>query len=122
VVRDPQPKDPPLHEWHRFQPTATFDDPFTDCSRALIMIDTLSWPAAAMPYPRPLEYMAPNMDVVAYFYDVHPGEWLLSEHTSPVAHGGLVDTSARVWSRDGRLVATGSAQLVCLPNPEAKPA
>ena len=118
VKKDPEPRDPPLIEWHRFQPTATFDDPWIDACRALVMIDTLSWPAAAMPHAS-REYMAPNLDVVAWFHQsAADSEWLLSEHRSEIAAGGLIGTTSSVWAQDGRLVATGGAQLMCLPGAE----
>jgi len=112
-----EPQDPPLLEWHRFRPTATFSDPWADACRSLVMIDTLSWPAAAMPHVS-REYMAPNLDVVAWFHQpAADSEWLLSEHRSEIAMGGLVGTTSSIWTRDGRLVATGGAQLMCLPGP-----
>jgi acyl-CoA thioesterase II len=115
---EPEPRDPPLHEWHRFQPTATFSDPWVDACRLVIMADTFAWPAAAMPH-RGRKYMAPNLDVVAWFHQPasHEG-WLLCEHRSEIAMNGLVGTTSSVWTRDGRLVATGGAQLMCLPSPE----
>jgi len=78
----------------------------------------LSWPAAAMPHAS-REYMAPNLDVVAWFHQsAADSEWLLSEHRSEIAGGGLIGTTSSVWASDGRLVATGGAQLMCLPGAE----
>jgi hypothetical protein len=39
------------------------------------------------------------------------------DHVAPVAEDGLMGTHARIWDEDGRLVATGGAQLLCVPNP-----
>jgi acyl-CoA thioesterase len=48
----------------------------------------------------------------------HPGcEWLLIDHECIVADHGLMGVSGRVWDTDGRLLATGSAQLCCITNP-----
>jgi acyl-CoA thioesterase-2 len=113
---EPRPYEPVLQEWFRFRPTPTFDDPFVDASRLLLLLDTMSWPAAAMPHPgRP--YQAPNLDVSAWFHRIDPGSaWLLIDLECPVAEGGLMGTTGRVWSRDRRLLASGGAQLMCVPD------
>jgi acyl-CoA thioesterase len=107
---------PPLfREWYRFRPRATFEDVWVDAARLLLIIDTLSWPAACQPHPQP-QYQAPNLDVTAWFHRFEPqSEWLLCDHEGPVAEAGLMGTTARVWSRSGRLLASGGAQLLCLP-------
>jgi len=111
-----QRRDPVWREWYRFTPRATFDDPFVDAGRMLLLIDTMSWPAAAQPHPRDSGFQAPNLDVTAWFHALAPKcDWLLADHVSPVAGGGLMGTTARIWSRDGRLLASGGAQLFCVP-------
>lgn len=111
----PTPSDPIWLEWYRFRPRATFDDPFVDAGRALLLIDTMSWPAASRPHVD-RTWVAPNLDVTAWFHASDPtGEWLLSDHDAPIAEGGLMGTRGRVWSRDRRLLATGGAQLLCVP-------
>jgi len=103
--------------WQRLRPRATFDDPFTDAARYLLLIDTLTWPAASLPHPNGA-FRAPNLDVVAWFHRADPeSDWLLAEQHCGVAEGGLMGTHGRVWSRDGRLLATGGAQLFCVPRP-----
>ncbi len=114
----PQPRDPVHVEWFRYRPRATFDDPFVDAGRALLLIDTLSWPAACRPHQPDMEFIAPNLDVNVWFHDAAPEqEWLLADHECRVAAGGLMGTTGRVWSRDGRLLASGGAQLYCVPAP-----
>lgn len=112
---------PPLHrEWYRFRPRPTFNDPWTDAARALVLIDTLSWPAAAKPHKPDPPFTAPNLDVTAWFHtSASDEEWLLADSWSPVASRGLMGTLANVWSASGKLVATGGAQLFCVPNPPA---
>jgi acyl-CoA thioesterase len=109
---------PPLSlSWHRFQPRALFDDPFLDAGRALLLIDTMTWPAAALPHPNG-EFIAPNLDVAAWFHrSALESEWLLVEHTSPVAEAGLMGTAGRIFDSARRLVASGGAQLFCVPRP-----
>ena len=114
----PQARDPVHTEWFRFRPRATFADPFVDAGRSLLLIDTMSWPAACRPHQPNMEFIAPNLDVNAWFHDAAPDEeWLLGDHECRVAAGGLMGTTGRVWSRDGRLLASGGAQLYCVPAP-----
>jgi acyl-CoA thioesterase-2 len=112
---EPRPREPVWREWYRFRPRATFDDPFVDAGRVLLLLDTLSWPAASQPHPD-APFRAPNLDVTAWFHRAEPeSEWLLADHESHVAEGGLMGTTGRVWSRAGRLLASGGAQLFCVP-------
>jgi acyl-CoA thioesterase-2 len=111
---DPLPDEPRWLEWYRLTPRATFADPFVDAGRALLLLDTLCWPAAWRAHPR-TSFQAPNLDLAAWFHNLQPdSEWLLADHASPVAGGGLVAASGRVWSQERRLVASGGAQLLCL--------
>jgi acyl-CoA thioesterase II len=112
-----QPTGEPIwREWYRFTPRARFEDPFVDAGRLLLLIDTLGWPAACRPHPRDSGFQAPSLDVTAWFHELAPdSEWLLADHVSPVAERGLIGCRGQVWSRDGRLLATGGAQLFCVP-------
>jgi acyl-CoA thioesterase II len=107
---------PVLQEWTRFRPTACFEDPFLDAARALILLDTFGFPAAYRRY-RSWEYLAPNLDTSTWFHHFSPAcEWLLIDHECILADHGLMAVSGRVWDTDGRLLATGSAQLCCIAN------
>lgn len=109
--------EPIFREWYRFTPRACFDDPFLDAARSLMMIDTASWIAASQPYPNS-GFTAPNLDVTAWFHRFEPrAEWLLLDHRCRVAEAGLMGTDACIWSESGKLLATGGAQLFCIPNP-----
>ena len=120
-MKEQKPRAPYLNEWQKFVPTATFDDPFVDAGRYVLFLDTLSWPAGAQPYPGPdREFMAPNLDVTAWFHRLAPeSEWLLTDHDGPIAQNGLVGTHGRIWSQDRKLIASGGAQLMCIPSPPA---
>jgi len=109
---------PPIfREWFRFIPRATFDDPFLEAGRALLMIDTASWIAASQPHPKS-PFIAPNIDVSAWFHQSDStSEWLLTDTRCDIASGGLMGTHARIWSESGKLLATGGAQLMCVPAP-----
>lgn len=106
---------PEWREWYRFVPRATFDDPFVDAARCLLMLDTLAWPAACQPHPQ-AAFQGPNLDVTAWFHQPADGcEWLLADYQAPIAKGALMGATGRIWSRDGRLLASGGAQLLCVP-------
>jgi acyl-CoA thioesterase II len=111
-----EPTDPTLREWTRFRPTACFEDPFVDAARALILLDTYGFPAAYRHY-RSWDYLAPNLDTSVWFHRFSPASaWLLIDHACVVADRGLMGVSGSVWDSEGRLLATGSAQLCCIPN------
>jgi acyl-CoA thioesterase-2 len=114
--REPRPSAPVWRQWYRFRPRATFDDPWTDAARSLLLIDTLTWPAAVQPHEPAPGYTAPNLDVTAWFHRAAPSEeWLLADHACDVAEDGLMGTTARIWSPAGALLASGGAQLFCVP-------
>jgi acyl-CoA thioesterase II len=114
--RTPQP--PVWREWYRFRPRAIFDDPFVDAARSLLLIDTISWPAACLPHVPQTEYVAPSLDVSVQFHRAAPSSpWLLCEATAPIAQHGLIGGQTRVWSAEGHLLASGIGQLLCRPSP-----
>jgi acyl-CoA thioesterase len=109
--------EPVLREWARYRPTPCFADPFVDAGRALILLDTYGFPAAYRRF-RSMEQLAPNLDTSAWFHSFSPScEWLLIDHMCTVADHGLMAVDGKVWDRDGRLLASGAAQLCCIPNP-----
>jgi acyl-CoA thioesterase II len=106
---------PVLREWTRYRPRSCFEDPFLDAARALILLDTYGFPAAHQ-HHRGWEYVAPNLDTSAWFHNFSPRcEWLLIDSECSVAARGLMGVSGRVWDSEGTLLATGAAQLCCVP-------
>lgn len=113
-----KPAPPVWREWYRYRPRATFADPFVDAARSLLLIDTLSWPAACRPYVPDAGFVAPSLDVNVQFHRAAPAtEWLLCDARAPIAQHGLIGGVARVWSPAGQLLATGGGQLLCRPQP-----
>jgi acyl-CoA thioesterase-2 len=111
-----EPGDPEFRSWYRYVPRDTFTDPFVDAGRALLLVDTLGWPAAVRAYRSDLPFYAPSIDVAARFHALASDcPWLLAEVRSPVARDGLVAATASVWAADGRLLATGGQQMLCRP-------
>jgi acyl-CoA thioesterase II len=113
-----RPRAPRVCCWYRFRPDAHFGEPFLDAARALILIDTLSWPAACQAHEMDNPWMAPSLDVAVRFHRAPPySEWLLLEARADVATQGLIGFHNRVWDEDGRCLASGGGQLLCRPKP-----
>jgi acyl-CoA thioesterase len=111
---------PPLwHTWMRLVATPPLgDDPFLDAGRSLLWIDCAMWNALIPPHPWPRAFVAPNLDLTAQFHQAGgDAEWLLCDGLAPYASEGLGGCTARLWTPDGRLVASGTSQLICRPNP-----
>lgn len=108
------PRDPRWQEWMRFQPAATFDDPWVDAARSVILVDLPSWPAAHRPHAwQEPPFTAPTLDLnVAFHQPAHDEPWLLCDGAAPLATGGLFGWQAKVWSPSGRLHASGGGQCL----------
>ncbi len=96
--------------WYRFALHTT-----DDLSRQLILLDVMgaeaAWPPAEVG-----GFITPNLDLSVQFHQgAAAEEWLLAEGFAEVADGGLVGFRSRLWTRDGRLVSSGSGQLLCRP-------
>ncbi|HUR78944.1 MAG TPA: thioesterase family protein [Acidimicrobiales bacterium] len=113
------PVAPSSLQWMRYNPVPLYpDDPWIDACRAVILLDTYQWPAAHRAHlhrgPDEPAFIAPNMDQSIHFHRAAPqSEWLLIEAHGPVASGGLMGCESRVWSDDGRLVASANSHLMC---------
>ena len=101
-------------EWLRFLPTATFEDPWIDAARCVILVDLPSWPSAHRPHAwQQPPFTAPTLDLsVAFHRPTTDEEWLLCDGEAPVSTGGLFGWIARVWSPGGRLHASGGGQCL----------
>jgi acyl-CoA thioesterase II len=111
------PAYPLFERWYRFLPTSTFDDPWVDACRSLILVDTLGWPAVSTLHVDN-GYIAPSIDITCAFHRARIQEpWLFAQATSVSANAGVVGCEGKVWARDGALLAMGTSQLLCRPNP-----
>jgi acyl-CoA thioesterase-2 len=111
------PGPPVWHTWMRLL-SGPPEEPALDASRTLLWADLLPWNAAQAPHDWPRRFIAPNLDLTVQFHAPAPGEdWILCDAESPIARDGLVGTGGRLWTRDGRLVASATAQLFCVANP-----
>lgn len=110
----PGPRPARWQEWLRFTPTATFEDPWVDAARSVILVDLPSWPAAhrVHAWSEP-PFIAPTLDLnVAFHRPTADEDWLLCDGAAPVSTGGLFGWSGRVWSRRGLLHASGGGQCL----------
>lgn len=107
-------EEPIFRDWERFVPASTFDDPWVDACRSVVLIDVQSWPAASRAHAWGHGFYAPSLDLYVSFNDPQPAsEWLLVDGHGPVARDGLMAWTGRLWSEGGRLVASGGGQLLC---------
>jgi acyl-CoA thioesterase-2 len=117
----PRPNPPEFKAWLRFREGETWDDPWVDACRSVLLADLVGWPAANQAHAHegdPGRFYGPNLDLYVALHDAAPDQpWLLVEGDSSVAGGGLIGCTSRVWAGDGRLLASGTYQLLCRPNP-----
>ena len=115
----PDPRPARWQQWLRFLPTSTFEDPWIDAARSLILVDLPSWPSAHRPHAwtNP-PYTAPTLDLsVAFHSPTFDQEWLLCDGEAPLSTAGLFGWTARVWSPGGRLHASGGGSCLYRPLP-----
>jgi acyl-CoA thioesterase II len=111
------PTYPSFERWYRYLPTSTFDDLWVDACRSLILVDTLGWPAVNQLHVEN-GFIAPSIDIACTFHRARIHEpWLFAQASSVSANAGVVGCEAKVWARDGALLAMGTSQLLCRPAP-----
>jgi acyl-CoA thioesterase len=111
---------PREHDWIRFRPQASFDDPMLEAGRCVVVLDTMGWPAASQAHVGDDRFIAPTLSLQVDFHDTRiESEWLLSDAWAPIARGGLIATRNQVWSADRRLLASAASSLICRPRPNA---
>ncbi|MGZ4753284.1 MAG: acyl-CoA thioesterase [Acidimicrobiia bacterium] len=108
------PRDARWREWLRFQPTPSYEDPWVDATRSVILVDLPSWPSAHRPHAwTEPPFIAPTLDLnVAFHQPTSDEDWLLCEGSAPLSTGGLFGWNARVWSPSGQLHASGGGQCL----------
>jgi acyl-CoA thioesterase-2 len=110
----PGPRPAVWQDWMRFLPTATFEDPWADAARLVILVDLPSWPSASRRHAwRQPSFIAPTLDLnVAFHQPATEEEWLLCDGAAPLSTRGLFGWTARVWSPGGRMHASGGGQCL----------
>ncbi len=112
-------REPVSRGWFRFRPEASFADPVLDAGRALVLLDTLSYPAARMRHPRDERFIAVSLDFHAALHRPLASEWLLVECRAPLAASGRLAFASRIWSEDGTLAGSGTGTLLFRPMPRS---
>jgi acyl-CoA thioesterase len=113
-----QPPGPPVSQtWMRFTDTPIADRQ-ADAVRQLFWMDFPGWNATIAAHAWPFRYLTPNLDLTIQFHQFAPEEeWALIDGAVPVAADGLVGCNARLWTPNGRLLASGTSKHTCRPNP-----
>lgn len=115
---DPPAADTHQLRWVRFRDWAAIDDPFLDAMRSTMLIDIGVWPGHWHRLAEPADYGAPSLDIAVHYHDGAPASaWLLSDADSDVSGNGSISGRVRIWSDDGRCVATGSGHCLVVPAP-----
>jgi acyl-CoA thioesterase II len=113
---DPDPRGARTECWLRFVGWAETADPFLDAARTVIGIDVSFWRAYSRGLSELPDHVAPSLDLTVWFHDAAPASpWQLVEARADFARHALLGGSARVWSIDGQLVATGGSQCLFVP-------
>jgi acyl-CoA thioesterase II len=101
-------------EWLKFLPSPTFDDPWIDAMRSVVLVDLPSWPSAHRPHVwRQPGFIAPTLDLNVAFHQPTADEpWLLCDGAAPISTRGLFGWTASVWSPGGKLHASGGGQCL----------
>ena len=109
---------PEWHAWLRFTETA-IPDRHADALRQLLWLDFPGWNATIAAHQWPFPFLAPNLDLTVQFHRYVPEEtWILADGAALLAEDGLVGCVARLWSENGKLLATGTSNHMSRPNPQ----
>jgi acyl-CoA thioesterase len=121
LYNDPPAPVPTQLRWLRFRDWSEGEDLFYDAMRTALLIDLGIWPGHWHKLTETASYLAPSLDLTVYFHGSEPaGEWLLSDADSDISGNGLISGRVRIWSDDGRALATGSGHcLVTVPRKAA---
>lgn len=120
-VADPGLGPPEYQVWLRFLRQLPPSDPALEAARHLMWLDLIMWNAVPPPHGWPPKYLAPSLDLTVQFHRGAPdAQWLFCDAAAPIAGAGLAACNGRIWSPDGRLLASGTSHLFCRPNPELK--
>lgn len=112
----PDPRGCRTERWLRFKDWEETSDPFLDAARALVGIDTHIWASHNRGLSQLPDYVAPSLDLTVWFHQTVPSsDWQLIEARSDLTAEALLSGTAKVWSKDGRLIASGGGQCLVVP-------
>ncbi|MDP8913112.1 MAG: thioesterase family protein [Pseudomonadota bacterium] len=112
----PRPRTRRLQRWYQFRHDPATADIFANAGRVAVLIDANIWAAHWRMLDREPDYAGPSLDLTIAFHDAAIlSDWLLLDAESEVAITGIVHATGRVWTTDGRLVATGGGNCLVVP-------
>jgi len=99
--------------WFRYRGGSSFDCPFLDNARTLPLID-YTWYLAVLPiHENDFTVITPTISLSVHFVDRAPNsEWLLADIKCESMGNGLIESTTRIWSESGQLIAEGIAQMM----------
>jgi acyl-CoA thioesterase len=109
---------PRQRDWIRMRDFPDSADPFLAAGRYAVVLDSFTWPAAAHAYAGDPRFIAPTLSFSIELHRRSDSPWLLSDAYAPCAAGGRINVHNRLWSPDGKLLATGNGTLICRPRPQ----
>jgi acyl-CoA thioesterase len=109
---------PRQRDWIRLRDFPEAADPFLDAGRSAVVLDSFTWPAAAHAYAGDSRFVAPTISFSIELQRRTTSPWLLSDAYAPCAVDGRINIHNRLWSPDGKLIATGNGTLICRPRPQ----
>jgi acyl-CoA thioesterase len=120
-LRGPGPVSEHVDTWWRTPRPSGVPDALADALRAVAILDgAFHDPLFAAQggscdfadYP----FRMPSADLLVHFHRAAPhSDWLFCRSRSELAEAGLVSGDARIWSRDGALLASGRGLIACKP-------
>jgi len=114
--REP-PGKPEWQTWLRFTDTM-IPDRQADAMRQVFWLDFPGWNATIAAHQWPFRFLTPNLDLTVQFQRFAASQtWMLADGVALLAEDGLVGCVARLWSEDGRLLASGTSKHMNRPNP-----
>jgi len=112
----PRPRTRRLQRWYQFRHEPATADIFANAGRVAVLIDANIWAAHWRMLDREPDYAGPSLDLTIAFHDAAVlSDWLLLDAESEVAIHGIVHATGRVWTVEGRLVATGAGNCLVVP-------
>ena len=114
----PAPRNRRLQCWYRFRGQFEDGGAFLNAGQAAFLIDATVWASHWRTRMGVPDYVAPTLDTTVWFHDgLRAGGWMLIDAISDIARQGLLHGAVRVWSEDGRLIASGGSQCLVVPQP-----
>jgi len=108
-------------QWFRFNLDVDYADPYLNAARYALALDIIGWDAVKLPHPGDGRFYAPTLSLHADIHALSEEPWFVAEAWVPVAGSGRFALTNRVWSADGRPLASAAGTSLCRPRPSSLP-